>query len=120
MRHAAFEPREVDSPRSGAALGRRHDAHVDAAAHDLGIEEALIVEPDKAGRIWKKRLRSAAEYGHLPRVPFEPGHDGRVDNPRAVRRKNGLFLLIRVARELDRFACRQNLDVDLYRRLTSR
>src|SRR5262245_31703885 len=115
MRHAAFEPREVDWPRSGAALGRRHDAHVDAAAHDLGIEEALIVEPDKAGRIWKKRLRSAAEYRHLPRVPLGPGHDGSVDNPRAVWRKNRLFLLVRVARELDRFTSRQDLDVDLHR-----
>ena len=89
-----------------------------AAAHDLGIQDVLIVEPDKAGSIWKKRLRSAAEYRHLPRVPFEPGHDGSVDNSRAIRRKNGLFLLVRVARELDRFAFRQGLDVDL-RRLTS-
>src|SRR6185436_19454946 len=101
MRHAAFELREVDRPRSRATLRRGHDSHVDAAADDLGIQEALIVEPDKAGSIWKKRLRSAAEYRHLPRVPFEPGHDGSVDNPRAVRRKNGLFLLVRFARELD-------------------
>src|SRR5262245_1967139 len=119
MRHAGFKPREVDRTRSGATLGRRHDSHVDAAANDLGIQETLIVEPDKAGRIWKKGLRRAAEYRHLPRVPFDPGHDGSVDNPRAVRRKNGLFLLVRVARELYRFAFRQDLDVDLHR-VTSR
>src|SRR5262245_36807290 len=101
-------------------LRRRHDAHVDAAAHDLGIQETVIVEPDKAGRIWKKWLRSAAEYRHLPRVPFDPGHDGSVDNPRAIRRKNGLFLLIRLARELDRFAVGQALNIDLHRRPTSR
>src|SRR5438477_7417141 len=118
MRHAALTLWEVDGSRSGATLRRRHDSHVDAAAHDLGIQEALIIEPDKAGSIWKKRLRSAAEYRHLPRVPFEPGHERGVDNPRAVRRKYWLFLLVRVARELDRFAARQGLDVDL-RRLTS-
>src|SRR5438045_8421396 len=106
MRHAALTLWEVDGSRSGATHGRRHDSHVDAAAHDLGIQKALIIEPDKAGSIWKKRLRSAAQYRHLPRVPFEPGQERGVHNPRTLRRKYGLLILVRVARELGRFAAR--------------
>ena len=77
------------------------------------IHQALIVEPDNAGGIWQKRLCGAAEHWNLPRVPFETGHDGRVDDPRIVRTENVECPCCPSSRELDCRSVRKNFDVDL-------
>ena len=35
------------------------------------------MRPEAFGR---ERLRRAAEHRHLPRIPYKPGHHGRVDD----------------------------------------
>ena len=79
MRHAAVPSRKIDVPGSDPALGRGHNPHVNAR-HDRGIEDVLIVQPHESRRIRKKWLRGSAKHGHLPRVPFEPWHHGRIDD----------------------------------------
>ena len=82
----------VQATALATTLCRCDDAHMNTG-HHLRVHRAARIDRDEPRCVWKKRPRRTAKHRHLPGVPAEPGHDRRINNARAVRRKYRLLLV---------------------------
>src|ERR1700690_2539459 len=73
----------------------------------------LVIGPNKSGSVCQKWLRGSTKYGNLPGVPFEAIRYFGVDDSRPIVGKGRLRFLGVVMCELDRFPCREDLDINL-------
>ncbi len=115
VRHPQLVGREIYIAEFRAPFGCTDNAHVQCTAN-FRKQHPVLGEEGETGRIRQQPRRFAAEHGHgegVPRHALFCQVQLRVCDPCAVRREHRAVLGLAPTCQLDRFAVRQDLDVNL-------